>query len=115
MCIVVLVVALKLYVVFSMGVCKSTNQLYGKTVIITGPTAGIGKETAIDLAGRGAKVILACRNLSKGNQVKGGFYFVSLSPLVYTHAPPTFFFLEALIFTETEQNHLVKIRLELYI
>ena len=90
MCIVLFVVALKLYVVFSMGVCKSTNQLYGKTVIITGPTAGIGKETAIDLAGRGAKVILACRNLSKGNQVKGGFYLFSI-PLVYTHAPPPFF------------------------
>lgn len=43
----------------------------GKTVIITGANSGIGKETARDLAKRGAKIIMACRNLETANAVKG--------------------------------------------
>lgn len=46
--------------------CKSKAKLHGKTVIVTGSNTGIGKTTAIDLAKRGARVILACRSKQRG-------------------------------------------------
>lgn len=45
------------------------NSMKGKRVIITGPTSGVGREIATGLAELGAEVILACRDLHKGDEV----------------------------------------------
>ena len=50
------------------GVCRSKARLDGKTVIITGANNGIGFETAVDLAKRNARVILACRSVERGEK-----------------------------------------------
>ncbi|MGB5193577.1 MAG: SDR family NAD(P)-dependent oxidoreductase, partial [Polyangiales bacterium] len=43
----------------------STSDLAGKNVVVTGPTSGIGKGTALALAADGARVILVARNPTK--------------------------------------------------
>lgn len=63
--------ALRLYCFITLGKCKSRAKMDGKTVLITGANGGIGRETAKDLAKRGARLILACRNLTAANEVKG--------------------------------------------
>jgi len=46
----------------------SRKRLDGKVVAITGANSGIGKETALDLAKRGARLILLCRNVEKAQR-----------------------------------------------
>ncbi|CAD7697626.1 unnamed protein product [Ostreobium quekettii] len=46
------------------------DSLEGRTVIITGPTSGIGKSTAGALVRKGANVVLACRNPERGNELR---------------------------------------------
>lgn len=53
---------------FAGGVCTSQARMDGKTVVITGCNTGIGLETARDLSNRGARVIMACRNIDAANK-----------------------------------------------
>lgn len=43
-----------------------SEQLKGRICLVTGANSGIGKETALGLARRGATVLLVCRDRSKG-------------------------------------------------
>jgi NAD(P)-dependent dehydrogenase (short-subunit alcohol dehydrogenase family) len=47
-------------------------DIRGKTCMITGPTAGIGRATAISLARLGANLVLVCRNRGRGEEVVRG-------------------------------------------
>ena len=46
-------------------VAEEERNVVGKIVIITGANHGIGKETALALAQRGAHIVMACRNLQR--------------------------------------------------
>ncbi|XP_062320858.1 retinol dehydrogenase 12 isoform X1 [Osmerus eperlanus] len=50
------------------GVCRCSVRLEGKTVLITGANTGIGKETSRDMAHRGARVVMACRDLTRAEK-----------------------------------------------
>lgn len=42
----------------------------GRIIVVTGSNTGLGYETALMLAEKGAKVVMACRNLTKANNAK---------------------------------------------
>ncbi|XP_077406217.1 retinol dehydrogenase 13-like isoform X2 [Vanacampus margaritifer] len=65
------------------GRCPSKARVNGKTVIITGANTGIGKETAQELARRGGRIIMGCRDMEKceaaAKEIRGN----TLNPHVY--------------------------------
>lgn len=46
-----------------------TQDLHGKTMVVTGGTAGIGRETVLRLVGQGADVLFVGRNQAKADAV----------------------------------------------
>jgi len=47
---------------------KTEESVQGKVVVITGANSGLGKYTAGEFAKRGAKVVLACRNMTEAQK-----------------------------------------------
>jgi NAD(P)-dependent dehydrogenase (short-subunit alcohol dehydrogenase family) len=60
-----------------------TNRIDGKVVIITGANTGLGKATAMELAKRGAKVYLACRDMQKCEEAKQEIVTATSNPNVH--------------------------------
>jgi len=82
--VVVVLVAAYIYNRLTIGRCKSTTDLTGKTAIVTGSNAGIGYYTALDFAKRNCRVILACRNVKKAELAAEEIRTVSGNPNVLT-------------------------------
>ncbi|KAG5894631.1 hypothetical protein JTB14_026162 [Gonioctena quinquepunctata] len=60
---------------FAGGVCRCASRLDGQIIIITGGNSGIGRALAVELAQRGATLVLACRDVEKGLNAKA--YIIS--------------------------------------
>ena len=58
------------------------NNLKEKTILITGANSGIGKAAAIQLAGLGANVVMACRSMERGSRALDEVKSASSNPNV---------------------------------
>ncbi|XP_045501135.1 retinol dehydrogenase 13-like [Colias croceus] len=62
--------------------CNTESRLDGKTIIVTGGSAGIGYEAAKNLAYKGARVIIASRNKTKLIKAKDRLQKLTGNPLI---------------------------------
>lgn len=65
------------------GKYTKPNRVDGRVVIITGANTGIGKETALELAKRGAHVYMACRDLERCEAARAEIVLESKNKYVY--------------------------------
>lgn len=65
---------------------SQTYRLDGKVVIVTGCNTGIGKEIVLDLAKRGARVYMACRNFEKCEQALGEIVSLTGNPYIFNRS-----------------------------
>ncbi len=63
-------------------VLSQTTTMADKNVLITGGTAGIGFETALEIARRGASLIITGRNVTKGQEASKKIIRMSDNPKV---------------------------------
>ncbi|XP_035459107.2 retinol dehydrogenase 13-like [Spodoptera frugiperda] len=68
--ITIIIIIFALYQKKKNALCISRRRLDGKTVIVTGGTAGMGLHIATDLAHRGARVIVACPFEDEGTNAR---------------------------------------------
>ncbi|XP_045619959.2 retinol dehydrogenase 13 isoform X1 [Procambarus clarkii] len=62
---------------------NGTESLQGKTVIITGANTGIGRETALEMAMRRARVIMACRDMKKCQEARKDIALASRNKYIF--------------------------------
>ena len=60
------------------------KDLTGKLIIVTGSSDGIGLETAKDLLNSNAKVIFACRNKTKTQEIINNFQKIKKKCFFYS-------------------------------
>ncbi|XP_069547601.1 retinol dehydrogenase 13-like isoform X1 [Brachyistius frenatus] len=65
------------------GRCPSKATINGKTVVVTGANTGIGKATAQELARRGGRIIMGCRDMEKCEAAAKEIRGKTLNPHVY--------------------------------
>ncbi|XP_014248174.1 retinol dehydrogenase 11-like [Cimex lectularius] len=51
------------------GYCRDWRSQKNRVFIVTGASSGLGKETVKELASRGARVVMACRDMEKAKEV----------------------------------------------
>ncbi|XP_047020279.1 dehydrogenase/reductase SDR family member 13-like [Helicoverpa zea] len=68
--IVIIALSVSVYQKTTNAICLSRRRLEGKTVIVTGGTAGMGLVIATDLAHRGARTIIACPFEEEGTNAR---------------------------------------------